>query len=478
MSTKTVIVHGWSDTSESFHSIKEYLVGFGSLVDEIYFADYQSLEDSVTFNDIVDGFNDQMIKRSLIAANGETSDELNLIVHSTGGLVVRHWISHFYRNKVGTCPVKRIIMLAPANFGSTLAHRGRSFFGRIGKGQKDLKHFGEVGTNLLLGLELGSPYLWWLAEQDLLSETHFYGRSRIQVTILVGADGYDGLLSLISKDGTDGVVVIPGTSLDVRKYILDFCPLPGYHEAYSQLKVFTSDSSLDVAFGILPGLNHSTIVNHPDYKLGNKGHPYHSVLNSISRALTTKTEAAFVEWVAYLRDKTEEVYANNLHQRYQQFVFRALDDFNKPIMDYYITFGIVAGERKGATYKETIFDESDLTDVEHELSDKWEKCFTDNFHRNTQDPSYRQAIFKVSDARSVLDEAQAKLGHYLVVMWIDVPEVDRGITYAISRKQVVVVYDSQSSTGATPDSFLFENNTTMVELRVDRKTKYVTITKA
>jgi len=478
MSTKTVIVHGWSDTSESFLPLKNFLVGQGSIVHEIYFADYDSLEDNITFDDVIDGFNDEMIKQKLVDVDQSSTDEINFIVHSTGGLVVRHWINHFYGDRIPTCPVKRIVMLAPANFGSTLAHKGRSFFGRIGKGQKDLANFGEVGEQLLFGLELGSPYLWALAERDLLREAPYFNRNQIQVTVLVGGDKYSGLLRAISKDGTDGVVVIPGTSLDVRKYTLDFCPLRGYHEPYTPLRTTINDGSMDVAFSVLPGLHHSSIVNSEDYTLGNTEHPYHKVLHYTSRALAITNAQQFVAWAAQLRSETEQLYASGAYTRYQQFVFHAIDDFCKPIRDYYLAFGIAAGSRRTAKPQDTRFEETDLTPDERLLSDELERCFTENFHRNCTDASYRQALFDVSKANAVLDKANQQLGHYLVVMWITVPPIDRGISYAIDRNKVVVIYDSNDGKGTLPDNFLFENNTTMIELRVDRKTKYVKISKA
>ena len=51
-----------------------------------------------------------------------------------GALVVRDWMTHHYRPE--TVPFKRHLMLAPANFGSQLAHKGRAWYGRVFKGWK------------------------------------------------------------------------------------------------------------------------------------------------------------------------------------------------------------------------------------------------------------------------------------------------------------------------------------------------------
>src|SRR6056297_3846219 len=157
MSEYTLIIHGWSDCSSSFVAVKKQLQkhGIGD-VDTILYGDYQSREDNITFNDVIDGLNDQMIEKGLIEPNGKKKADLNIVVHSTGGLVIRHWIYNYYADRIDECPVKRILMLAPANFGSPLAHRGKSFLGRLVKGRWKVGDLLEVGRNLLDGLELGS----------------------------------------------------------------------------------------------------------------------------------------------------------------------------------------------------------------------------------------------------------------------------------------------------------------------------------
>ena len=53
-------------------------------------------------------------------------------MHSTGALVVRDWLPRHFTP--ARAPVKRLVMLAPAYFGSHLTHKGRSFTGRVYKG--------------------------------------------------------------------------------------------------------------------------------------------------------------------------------------------------------------------------------------------------------------------------------------------------------------------------------------------------------
>ncbi len=71
---------------------------------------------------------------------------MDLVVHSTGALVARHWLTSQYQ--ADQHPVRRLVMLAPANFGSHLAHKGRSFPGRVVKGFSSQRRF-HTGTRLL-----------------------------------------------------------------------------------------------------------------------------------------------------------------------------------------------------------------------------------------------------------------------------------------------------------------------------------------
>ncbi|AGA32455.1 hypothetical protein TVNIR_0762 [Thioalkalivibrio nitratireducens DSM 14787] len=55
-----------------------------------------------------------------------------VVVHLTSALIVRDWLSRYFA--VDASPVKHLVMLAPASFGSSLAHMGRSVLGRAMKG--------------------------------------------------------------------------------------------------------------------------------------------------------------------------------------------------------------------------------------------------------------------------------------------------------------------------------------------------------
>src|SRR5690606_12432150 len=88
--------------------------------------------------------------------------EFSCITHSTGGPVVRRWVDLFYGAKqLAQCPLRHLIMLAPANHGSALAILGKSRVGRI------RAWLGGVGPGqgVLDWLCLGSPESWELQDR-------------------------------------------------------------------------------------------------------------------------------------------------------------------------------------------------------------------------------------------------------------------------------------------------------------------------
>lgn len=75
MEPKIVLIHGYSDCSKSFMGAKSFLLNaLQGTVKTILYADYESREDSLTFNDVADGLNDEFIRNKLINSNGENND--------------------------------------------------------------------------------------------------------------------------------------------------------------------------------------------------------------------------------------------------------------------------------------------------------------------------------------------------------------------------------------------------------------------
>ncbi len=52
MPAQIAIIHGWSDSSKSFHDLRDYLVAHGYEVAQVWLGDYVSMEDDVRIEDV------------------------------------------------------------------------------------------------------------------------------------------------------------------------------------------------------------------------------------------------------------------------------------------------------------------------------------------------------------------------------------------------------------------------------------------
>lgn len=477
--TKTVIIHGWSDCSESFKELKQFLIQNGFPSQTIYYADYESREDNITFNDVVDGLNDEFIKNEFIKANGDKLVDLNIIVHSTGGLVIRNWISRYYkeRSKIDKCPIKRLVMLAPANFGSPLAHRGKSFLGGIFRGRWKIGDFLELGRKLLDGLELASPYQWRLSMNDLLDNRNYFNVEQIHTTILVGIQDYQGIMGWINKPGTDGTVVIAGTTINCAKLLIDFSGC-GERDLDSgrclNFKWSGSQPVNDFAFGVLQGVDHGGIVEQAS-KDGNTS-------KFLLKALQTN-KASFETLKQELAALTEETYQVTKKSKFQQFLIHAVDDFDEAINDFTLEFFLLKkADKQIENFAVMGKSVQNIEDEEQEWSMLFNRLITMDFHKHTVDPSFRRFLVDLDKMSSELSRAKQSLnGEIILTMKISVPRIDKGIYYETDNLQNIIIYDSSKpeSTGGSGSSggltFFYPNTTTLIEMKVNRANKYVTV---
>ncbi|HET7632541.1 MAG TPA: hypothetical protein VFK16_09515, partial [Gemmatimonadaceae bacterium] len=66
MPPRTVIIHGWSDQSASFAQLKEFLEAHGHPADGIYYGDWLSREDNISYDDVVAALNREFHARGFI----------------------------------------------------------------------------------------------------------------------------------------------------------------------------------------------------------------------------------------------------------------------------------------------------------------------------------------------------------------------------------------------------------------------------
>ena len=102
MSRHVLIIHGWSDTSISFHALADFLNRHNYQTKELWLGDYISMDDDVRVADV--GKRMGRLIDGMIAA-GSLPNTFDLIVHSTGGLVAREWLTSHCRGRAEDCPM-------------------------------------------------------------------------------------------------------------------------------------------------------------------------------------------------------------------------------------------------------------------------------------------------------------------------------------------------------------------------------------
>ena len=215
---RLIFVHGWSVTNtDTYGELPTALSAVASryrlelTIEHLYLGHYVSFHDEVTLNDIARALN-----RALrdLPDNDAAIQEFSCITHSTGGPVVRHWVDRYYGARdLANCPLKHLVMLAPANHGSTLAVLGKERVGRIRSWFSGV----EPGRRVLDWLSLGSEGQWILNQNFLSYDS---ARKGFYPFVLTGQGidnkFYDFLNSYLVEPGSDGVVRVAGANLNYR----------------------------------------------------------------------------------------------------------------------------------------------------------------------------------------------------------------------------------------------------------------------
>src|SRR2546422_3723846 len=95
MPNPVLIIHGWSDNYESFRPLKAWFNANGYTAEQVLLGNYESMEDHVTFDDLAVGFEVQL--QALVTSRRLPElrpFSLDVVVHSTGGPVFRHWLDY------------------------------------------------------------------------------------------------------------------------------------------------------------------------------------------------------------------------------------------------------------------------------------------------------------------------------------------------------------------------------------------------
>ena len=335
MAIPLVLLHGYASSDAAFGTWKAALEAAGREVKDMHIGKYVTLNNEVTVDDIANGFQHAM------AEEGLDNQPFDAIVHSTGMLVLRSWLTNPNAPPSRRGLLKHLVALAPATFGSPIAAKGRSLLGRIFIGNKTLgPDFLNSGNLVLSNLELGSEFTWDLAHRDLI-DTKLYGPGNDTPYVFVfdGTDDYGKLAEIFDEsgqEGTDGVVRWSGVALNTRKITLNLgVPSGG-------VKWSDWSNLIDIPMIPIAGVHHNKIMSVPPPEL----------IQLVLKALNVNSEEEFDDFHKTDVANSAVVQAGQAKQEnnhWQQFVVHAMDNHGSPITDYSIEVIAQSLDRKNET---------------------------------------------------------------------------------------------------------------------------------
>nr|WP_320114733.1 phospholipase [uncultured Desulfuromonas sp.] len=333
---RLIFVHGWSVTNtDTYGQLPEALQAASADYDlsldlhHIYLGKYVSFHDEVTIDDIARGLHQALHD---LPGNGDQIQPFSCITHSTGGPVVRYWLNRFYGPEgLSVTPLHHLVMLAPANHGSSLAILGKQRVGRIDAWFKGV----EPGQRVLDWLCLGSEGQRRLNESGL----HYdYAAHNVYPFVLTGQGidrkFYDFINNYLTEPGSDGVVRVAGANMNYRFFSVGQSDEVLRKNPYTTRLVTQASHPVRVSpavpFGVYNQYSHSGktmgIMRSIDKDKGAE----QSVVADILKCLQIESAAAYQQRAAELAALTEETQTkarqDKTNERYAMLVFRVQDD--------------------------------------------------------------------------------------------------------------------------------------------------------
>jgi hypothetical protein len=440
MATKLLILHGYSDGATSFTGLRDFFLANGYARDDVFLLNYASMDDQSQFSDFADKLDEDYEKRF-------AGERIDVACHSTGSLVARLWLDLHYRRQRGAgktkprSPVKRLLMFAPANFGSDLAEMGQSFLGKFRStffnSNRKPGDFLESGKFVLQGLEPASPFQWELSSRDLHGEGFFNPQLGDQNVcypfVFAAGKGYGGLQARIVKDrkkpGTDGTVRICGTSLNTRMCVVDFCNRE-VNPIWIEERKFEN-----MALAIFGEFNHGSIVEHSEEFVQGPG-------KWALKALEVDSRARYATLAAECEEFTRKSYDGD---PYQQFFFNVRDDVGLPVRDFYIDFYAQLADGS----------------VHEKLTLEFDKSFEVEFYRHSAEPSCRALLLNLARLREYFKRLKAAKARLVFDVFAISPVKEIKYLPAFA-----VVFDENDQ--SDEPAFLYENTTTLVQIVLNR----------
>jgi|GEM_PF-317998 len=468
MANKILIIHGYSDGATSFTDLRDFFIREKLYKREnIFLLNYASMDDEATFLDFAD-------KLDADYENIFGGERIDVACHSTGALVARCWLALRRRRlqeRGGTVdnPVKRLLMFAPANFGSDLAGMGQSFLGKFrstffnSKSHDD--DFMESGRQVLQGLEPASPFQWELSEIDLHEATYFSpndesGASTFPFVFAAG-ENYEGqlqakIIAKRRKAGTDGTVRICGTSLNTRRCQISFVDADTAPQWEPEVKFGM------IPFSVFKNFHHGSIVSTGAGRGDKKNQKKRQQASDnfmavdgpgplVKKALRVHNVEAFEKVSREFNDVSERNYAaldGKLQDRYQQFFIRVRDDIDAIVDDFFLDFYVI-----------------DANGREHtQLTEAFDEDLAPEFYVHSDDKSCRVMMVncrRLKQFNKQLKDAQARL-----VLDISAVPPLPDVKYQAGR---CILYDPNDTKGNRgKPKFMFPNTTTLVDIVLNR----------
>jgi pimeloyl-ACP methyl ester carboxylesterase len=399
MSRPIVLIHGYSAEGTDFEPLCQALAKEGINAINLNICTYISLNNDITIKDIAEGLDRAFRTHPVLK---DDSVEFDAIVHSTGMLVIRSWMTNYgaaVENNNRLKRLKHLVGLAPATWGSPQAHKGRTWLGALVKGNKQPgPDFLNAGDEVLDGLELGSQFTWDLAHEDLLGPAPYYdkGPGTPYICVFIGNMPYDGVTSVANDPGTDGTVRWAGCGLNTRKITIDLTRTPTGEDGHPISRVSISpwaDNRLDIPMIAVDGKNHATLIREPD---GEMVKLIASFLKVGEETDQQKNMLSYTDWLAGAKEYGKQGMgkmlvnpgkgaaglegeaktffghlfdsAEQLMEGWQQFVVHAKDERGDPVTDY---MAEVLVQQDGAWKPFTDM----YTDVHPYMADPSFRCF-------------------------------------------------------------------------------------------------------
>lgn len=325
-----VLIHDFSDHRDPFIALRDALKRRKENVLDIDVCTYVPLLNEISISGMAEGleraFRDHPVLKDV--------PEFDAIVHSTGMLMLRSWLTNHREAPGANSRLKRLkhlIGLAPATWGWPQAHKGWTWIEALMKGLRSGPDFMNAGEGVLDGLELASPFTWNLAHLDLLGDQPYYNyRPETPfVAVFIGNSPYEGIASVADEPGTDGMVRWAGCALNSRKLRIDLTRTPFGEDGQPVERVTMmpwADTRLDIPMIAVEDRNHSTII----------GEPHPEMVGLIDRFLDVNDAASYEAWLASARQFSAKGLPKMLAalDGWQQFVVYARDMRGDGITDY------------------------------------------------------------------------------------------------------------------------------------------------